>query len=156
VDISIVKAQTGPHRAVAVRPGGDIAQFAVYDYGSLPPHDLVHFVVEDELGIEFGFWGLLAAGANLEAVQTYGARDARRVRHVKDPLVQAHAEELLNAERLVAGFSDLPGTESDPELDAATAARIRARLDDCNRRWQATPAGEVFRLQWPSGGARAE
>src|SRR5687768_8832806 len=62
VEISIVKAGSGPHRAVVARPGAEAVQFAVYDYGPVLPHDLVHYVVEDELGLKFGFWGLLAAG----------------------------------------------------------------------------------------------
>lgn len=150
MDVSIVKAQAGPHRAVAARPGGEAAQFAVYDYGPTLPHDLVHFVVEDELGIEFGFWGLLAAGAKLQAVQAYGARDPRRIPREDDPLVRAHIDELLAAERFVAAFSGLPGAEPDHELDPETVARIGARIDELNRRWQNTAAGEVFRLDWPT------
>ena len=150
VEISIVKTEGGPHRAIVARPGKKAAQFAVYDYGPVLPHDLVHYVVEDELRVEFGFWGLLAAGAELQAVQAYGARDPRRIPKEEDPLVRSHVDELLAAERFVAAFSGLPGTQPDPDLDPAVAGRIRARLDELNGRWQATPVGDVFRLDWPS------
>jgi hypothetical protein len=153
VEISIVKVESsGPHRAVVARPGAEAAQFAVYDYGPLLPHDLVHYVVEAEVGLEFGFWGLLAAGAKLQAVQAYGARDPKRIPREEDPLVGAHVDDLLNAERLVAAFSGLPGTDPDHELDTATAERIQARIDELNGRWQATAAGDVFRLNWPDPG----
>ena len=99
------------------RPGTEAVQFAVHDYGPVLPHDLVHYVVEDELGLEFGFWGLVSAGAKLQSVQAYGARDPRRIPLPDDPLVTAHLDELLAAERFVAALSAVPGTESEPDLE---------------------------------------
>ena len=146
-----MKSSGGPHRAVVAGAGREeAAQFAVYDYGPALPHDLVHYVVEAELGMEFGFWGLLAAGAKLQAVQAYGARDPRRIPKEEDALVRAHVDELLDAERFAAAFSGLPGVEVDHGLDPGTAERIRSRIDELNQRWQATPAGDVFRLDWPT------
>lgn len=138
VDITIVKVESGPHRAVASRTEAEAVQFAIYDYGPKLPHDLVHYVVEDELGLEFGFWGLVAAGAKLQSVQAYGARDPRRVPPPNDPLVGAHIADLLAAEGFVAAFSALPGTGPDPQLDADRIERIRARITGLNEQWQAT------------------
>ena len=149
VEITIVKVESGPHRAVVARPGAEAVQFAVYDYGAMLPHDLVHYVVEDELGLQFGFWGLIAAGAKLQSVQAYGARDPRRIPPQDDPLVAAHIDELLTAEGFVAAFSGLPGTGPDPELEPGQVERIRARIAELNERWQATGPEEVLRLRWP-------
>jgi hypothetical protein len=154
VDITIVKADTGPHRAVVARPGGEAVQFAVYDYGPMLPHDLVHYVVEDELGLDFGFWGLVCAGAKLGSVQAYGARDPRRVSHQDDPLVTAHVDDLLAAEGFVAAFSAFPGSASEPGLAPGLIERIRSRITELNQRWQATAAGERLRLRWPSDDRR--
>jgi hypothetical protein len=150
VEITIVKVESGPHRAVVARPGAEAVQFALYDYGPMLPHDLVHYVVEDELGLEFGFWGLLAAGAKLQSVQAYGARDPRRLPPQNDPLVGAHIDDLLAAEGLVARFSAFPGTGPEPELDPVQIERIRARITELNQQWQATGPGGRLRLQWPS------
>jgi hypothetical protein len=150
VDITIVKVQSGPHRAVVSRPGAEAVRFAMYDYGPVLPHDLVHYVVEDELGLEFGFWGLVAAGAKLQSVQAYGARDPRRIPPPNDPVVGAHIDDLLAAEGLVAAFSAFPGTGPEPELDADRIERIRARITRLNEQWQATGPGEMLRLRWPS------
>jgi hypothetical protein len=149
VEITIVMAESGPHRAVVSRPGTEAVQFAVYDYGPVLPHDLVHYVVEDELGLEFGFWGLLAAGAKLQSVQAYGARDPRRIPPPNDPFVGTHIDELLAAEGLVAAFSAFPGTGTEPELDADQIERIRARIAELNEQWQARRPGEMLRLHWP-------
>lgn len=145
-----MKVQSGPHRAVVARPGAEAVQFALYDYGPVLPHDLVHYVVEDELGLQFGFWGLLAAGAKLQSVQTYGARDPRRIPPQDDPLVSAHIDDLLAAEGLVAAFSAFPGTTPEPELDTGQIEQIRTRITKLNEQWQATGPGEVLRLRWPS------
>jgi hypothetical protein len=133
------------------RPGEPAVQFAVHDYGPVLPHDLVHFVVEAELGISFGFWGLIAAGAKMEAVQAFGARHRRRITHAGDPMVVAHVDELLAAEGLVAAFSGLTQTEPGPEVGPEDAARIRDRIAELNRRWQAVQPGEILRLRWPAG-----
>jgi hypothetical protein len=154
VEITVVKAESGPHRAVVVRPGGEAVQFAVYDYGPMLPHDLVHYVVEAELGLEFGFWGLVAAGAKLHSVQAYGARDPRRIPQQDDPLVSAHVDDLLAAEGFVAAFSGLPGSGSEPDLEPGQVERIRSRIGELNERWQATPAGEMLRLRWPGDNGR--
>ncbi len=146
-----MKAGSGPHRAVVARPGAEAVQFAVYDYGAVLPHDLVHYVVEDELGLKFGFWGLLSAGARLQAVQAYGARDPRRIPPQGDPLVAAHIDDLLAAEGYVAAFSGLPGTEREPELEPGRTERIRARMAELNEQWQTIGPGEVLRLRWPAG-----
>ena len=144
-----MKVDAGPHRAVLSRPAAEAVQFALYDYGPVLPHDLVHYVVEDELGLEFGFWGLLAAGAKLQAVQAYGARDPRRIPPQDDPLVTAHVDDLLQAEGFVAAFSGLPGTGPEPELEAGRVEGIRARIAELNERWQDIGPGEVLRLRRP-------
>ena len=144
-----MKAESGPHRAVVSRLGAEAVQFAVYDYGPVLPHDLVHYVVEGELGLEFGFWGLLSAGAKLQSVQAYGARDPRRLPPPNDPLVGAHIDELLAAEGLVAAFSAFPGTGREPDLDAGQIEKVRARIAELNEQWQARRPGEMLRLRWP-------
>lgn len=145
-----MKVESGPHRAVVARPDAEAVQFALYDYGPMLPHDLVHYVVEDELGLPFGFWGLLAAGAKLQSVQAYGARDPRRIPPPDDPLVSAHIDDLLAAEGIVAAFSAFPGTAPEPELDTGQIEVIRTRITTLNEQWQATGPGEVLRLHWPS------
>ena len=149
VEIIIVKAESGPHRAVVARPAAEAVQFAVHDYGPALPHDLVHYVVEDELRLEFGFWGLLSAGAKLQSVQAYGTRDPRRIPPPDDPLVTTHLDELLAAERYVAALSAVPGTETEPDLETDRIERIRVRMSELNQRWQATGPGEALRLRWP-------
>ncbi len=54
VQLGMVKQAGGRHRVV-VETGERGVQFAMADYGDRLPHDLVHLVVEQSLGLDFGF-----------------------------------------------------------------------------------------------------
>jgi hypothetical protein len=154
VRITIVKGTGRSHRAVAVRDGGGAVQFPVADYGDRLPHDLVHYLVESELGLEWGFWGLLAAGADLDTVARYGARHRRELPHRPDPLVEEHADELLQAEELVAEaypLSDEPGgDERRGTVGPGTGEPgLRARIEEWNVTWQGLAPGQRLRFEWP-------
>src|SRR5262249_46779953 len=59
------------------------------------PHDLAQFVIERELGIRDGFWGLLAHGAWFASVP------GRRPTQPGRALVRAHQEALATGEGIV-------------------------------------------------------
>jgi len=103
VHVTIVKESGRSHRAVAVRDDGEAVQFAVADYGDRLPHDLVHYLVESTLDLDWGLWGLVAAGADLDAVARHGARHRRNLPHRPDPLSRLHLSE--ERQRLEAELS---------------------------------------------------
>jgi len=145
MDIAVVKQAGRRHRAVVGTDHGTV-QFAVADYGARLPHDLVHYVVERALGMRYGFWGLIAAGARFDSVAAFGARRPRRLSAVDDPLVAAHAAELGEAER-VANAVSRPGAEAG--LGADVRAAVEAELARLTAEWQALDVGGVLRLIWP-------
>lgn len=123
--------------------------------GFFPIHDLTHFAVETELGLQRAFYGLVASGWDLE---DFGAPWSRGPL----PPEAAHAE-------LIVGFFDTDrasGTRSTaaelnahaatfvranggtlpPPLSDADLARIRERLADLLARWRATPPGDALEL----------
>jgi hypothetical protein len=106
--IAVVRRSGRKHDGIVTRADGTTDRFVVYDYGDALPHDLVHYVVERERGLAFGFWGLVAAGARLAALETAGARSPRKVKVATDPLVEAHLDELLEAEDLANSAYDNP------------------------------------------------
>lgn len=138
----------GKHRVVATTPERSV-QVAVADYGTALPHELAHFVVERALGLRHGFWGLLAAGADFAAVMAFNARSPKTVQAPTDPLVAAHLDELLEAERLVAELYQLgAGATDEHGVDPAQAAGIREEIDALNALWQDLPVGDALRLTW--------
>jgi hypothetical protein len=101
------------------------------------PHDLAQFVVEATLGLEHGFWGLLAKGATFKSVP------GRRRTQPGQELIRAHREELDGVERLVnahvTAWRTGALTPAAPALEAMLA------------RWRALRVGEELCLVWRTG-----
>ena len=120
---------------------------------SLLRHDLLHYAVEAEAGLEDGFWGNLARG--------------RRVGELGN--MAAGGPELLAIERLVGALDGAAkGQEAaavvaavrryDETSDVATPAwlteamvlRVQERMRRLMGQWKATPFGGVMELTWPA------
>jgi hypothetical protein len=99
------------------------------------PHDLAQFVVEASLGLEHGFWNLLANGATFKSV---GRRQTRPGRQ----LIVAHRQELNAVEGAVNAhvhaWRDGRLTPAGPALDAMLA------------RWRSLAVGEELVVEWPT------
>lgn len=132
------------------------------------PHDAVHLFVERELGLQQGFWGMVASGPHPEeiiAIAKAGGHASAKRAGVPD----AGIVELLQAERVVECFeADLwsggAGPAADlialaqtacagsavplPALDEPAVTRIRAALRPFAQHWMAAPVGHVARLEW--------
>jgi hypothetical protein len=99
------------------------------------PHDLYTFVIEDALGIEYGFCGCVAAGATLKTLGRKRTPQGKTViaRHLDDlDAAEARVNEIHFAWR-----SGEP-TPLDGELDSMLS------------RWRALADGEELALRWPS------
>jgi hypothetical protein len=136
------------------------------------PHDLVHYIVEAELGLEHGVYGRAAKGGGTFMSRDPGglsarerARQQRKQRKRESSLGArdgASARDIETSERLAA-LCDLAwrrkhGQRPDPlrkapepvfETDAANVARIVARLDPLAVRWRALAVGEALSFEWP-------
>lgn len=125
-------------------------------YGDWLPHDLCHLVVEDELGLTDGFWGLVDLGAEVGLVDNQATlmRDGK-------PLVE-HAEidltGLIRAEAVVASLTG-PAANEAADLPAAhpleALVAIKARLETLASRWGALDDGGAIALQFLRAGESA-
>jgi hypothetical protein len=99
------------------------------------PHDLAQFVVEATLGLEEGFWNLVANGATFKSIGRRRTKPGRQ-------LIAAHRTELDEAERIVNAHLDAwragDPTPVGPALEAMLA------------RWRALPVGEELVVEWPT------
>jgi hypothetical protein len=99
------------------------------------PHDLATFVVEAALGLDQGFWNLVANGATFSSIERRRTRQGRQL--IRDHLEAIDAAEgVVNAE-VHAWRRGEPST-AGAELDAMLA------------RWRALPPGEFLTLEWPA------
>lgn len=100
------------------------------------PHDLVHLATEAVLGLEFGFWGLVARGATFRR-----GMDRRQTRSGR-ALITAHRSDLQQAEA-AGNTHHRAWLEGRPTPMAPTFDRL-ARL------WQDLPDGGTLRVEWPT------
>lgn len=97
------------------------------------PHDLYTFVIERALGLEFGFWGCVAAGATFKTLGRKRTPQGKEViaRHLHDlDAAETRVNEIYFAWR--SGTS----TPLDDELNTMLA------------RWRGLPDDQVITLEW--------
>jgi len=173
--MQVIFRRTGERRyAVVVAVPGKPIQTMSPAPGFDPhiPHDLVHYVVEAELGLEVGVFGRAARGAGTfyAAGPAIDAREqarlrrkqARRERSLRRE--RAHEEQLETSERLAAlcdvawrrrhGQRAAP-THAEPSssisaVDTARVERVVARLDRLAPLWHQLQVGGELAFTWPS------
>src|SRR5439155_9681173 len=97
--------------------------------------DLGQFVVELALGLQEGFWGLLANGATFKSVP------GRRLTKPGRQLVR----ERVNALNAVEGLVN----EHVTAWRSGVATPVGPALDAMYARWRALPVGVALTVDWP-------
>ncbi|MFN8050672.1 MAG: hypothetical protein U0Q22_04510 [Acidimicrobiales bacterium] len=117
----------------AVRPPRTVVPGPAMAAGGDLPHDLYTFVIEHALGLEFGFWGCVAAGATFKTL-------GRRRTPQGTAIIQRHLGELESAEVQVNAVYFAWRAGDPTELDA--------ELDSMLARWRAVPDGGDLEVSW--------
>ena len=122
--------------------------------GFFPVHDLGHLAVETVLGTRDGFYGLLAAGWDIDETGGKGARGPLPA----ETLIVEQVVGLLDRER-IGGAQPFTAAELRGQLDALVhdgrlaaapaitddaLAAVRAEREALLRAWAGTPAGTTF------------
>jgi len=132
VRVEFFKGEGRFYRSLLHRPDGVQVEFQGGAYNKVGggrelPHDLAHLIVEEELGLRGGVWGVLAAGGLFgHAKVVVGRRpphEARRSRAVID----AAGDEIMRAEMLTRLVCDVAAGELAPDPQ-----RLRRQVGD---RW---------------------
>jgi len=137
------------------------------------PHDLVHYLVEAELGLTSGIYGRAAAGGGgfLPAAEVAGdprrrARDRRRQQRRDAALARADPGDMATSERLAglcdvawrrrAGAATPPWAERTPipAEDRPLVDRVLDHLGELAPRWRALPVGGALLFTWPGTAVR--
>ena len=135
-------------------------------YDARMPHDLMHLVVEAQLGLANGIFGQLAAGGNAGTFYVPhsdgNTRALSRTRnHVKargKKLLRAGRDDCLRSEQAAhicwQVWSARPGrsnvnTPALPGLNPKTLNRICEQLDALSSRWSSLAVGQSMSVRWP-------
>lgn len=120
-------------------------------------HDLTHYAVETELELRRGFYGLVAEGWALTDFGTPWPRgplprEALPAEVIVGCFDTARAAgDRLTAEDCnasAAAYFANAGLASSVSVTDADLDRVRARLSELVRRWQASQPGETMELEW--------
>lgn len=171
--MDILFRQSGHHREATVVLRHDGVRLSVPVYGKLEPipHDLAHYVIERELGLQDGFWASVAAGAIFGGMAPLEGRQPPHARERSHALMKANHQGILFAEIVVSavmcalkgellGMDPLPvespvvRSRSRAERDALIARLLPATQAMCAR-WQTVPLGETLLLVWPDRAYRS-
>ena len=126
-------------------------------YDARLPHDMAHFIVENELGIKGGVFGQLVAGGSF-IIPTDNTK-RRKILRRRKRIAKANQKDALLSERLVFVTYSLWQNQS-----AETPAIVGFRADDINRVcrefdaasavWSKLGIGESMTLVWHGGRGR--
>jgi hypothetical protein len=123
-----------------------------------PFHDLTHYAVETELRFSWGFYGLIAAGWDIEDTTGKGTRrplphEAVEVEYIVGALGAERAGGAISRaeefNQLAATFASARGMPSPRALTDEELARVRARIDEFFVRWRTLQPGATLELVFP-------
>ena len=143
------------HRFKYLRPDGTGEAFDLDSDGVLF-HDLLHFAVETEGGLQGSFYGLLAKVGGYAELSVGGGGalggEIAITERVVGALTGALKTEDLDADVVLdqarADFA-LIGERAPRWLTAELVARVCERMRDLDGRWRATPVGDTMELRFP-------
>ena len=142
----------GPDRVYVTRGDGSEVSFRIWPSVAGPPHDLAHLVVEAALGLDLGFWGLVAAGGSPKA--PVGGHDPSQLLQAEAvvSVLTGHGSQIHTSDadrcEAVAAACVASGTAPPSEVDEATIGRLRVALAEVTEVWDGLPPGTALARTW--------
>ena len=153
--VHLKTGRDGPSTLSCTRADGTSTWGKLHPF--FPVHDLTHYAVESLLGLSHAFFGLIAAGWELDDFAGPGAAarlpaEALWAEHLVGLLDRERASgRLLSAVEVRETLSAaLAGRAPQPSIDEATLDAIRSLRDRLEQRWHALAPGDTLRLELPA------
>lgn len=146
--IVLTKLDDQRHRLEIRRDDGS-AESVELETRSLLLHDLVHYAVEAEAGIEDGFWGLLARGVSMSALSDRTLTQPLSPGIVLAEKLVGPMQSVWNGRLEASRYLEHAAPTAPGIVDAAFVERVRARLRALWGHWRATPFRSPMELRWP-------
>ena len=130
-------------------------------YDARLPHDMAHFVVENELGITGGVFGQLAGGGHARTFQPTDERTSRKLAKRGRRLAATNRRDAMLSEKTVflacqTWNNDLSGVTTPEGVSAEDIKRVCREFDAVSALWSELAVGESMTLVWRGRSARAQ
>jgi len=147
---------------IAVRDDGVSLRVRAPDRKFSPPHDLIHFIVENGMRLQRGFWGSVANGAKFASMEVIDGRQKPHAHEKSTQIIKANEAPLAEAEAIVGAFQKTLHEDLKPHQETLsrllrTAGRkvesdlLRSTWDELvsfRDRWERLAAGSAIQLEW--------
>ncbi|MBY0356566.1 MAG: hypothetical protein K2W82_01085 [Candidatus Obscuribacterales bacterium] len=167
--IAFTRIDLNACQTVVTRKDSVVLAVPTHDRPKVTPHDLAHFIIERELGLDHGFWGKAAAGAMFSGMTVI---EGQQKPHAKDRSQQAIKDEKqigVYAEVLVSTILHMALDNLDKDWIACqrelkemwvppgvqtipwTSARLTKICDELRKAkddWQKLAVGETMHVLW--------
>jgi len=171
MDVTFTKTAKRKYEVLVRRGDGVVLEVPSFDRPSRLPHDIAHFIVESELRLASGLWGLLAAGMLLPNVKIVSGRLRPHAAERSRALLKEAGQHPTEAEVLVSvilGIADEEVDESWPQVSFRLnhawqprrsqrgpishdeVRRTCQRLREVRRQWEELAIGERLMFMWPA------
>ncbi|WP_148261158.1 hypothetical protein [Conexibacter woesei] len=173
VRVEFFRGERRFYRSLLHRSDGLLVEFQGGAYnkvgGRAPevPHDLAHLIVEQELGLRRGVWGVLAAGGMFGHARVVAGRRAPHATRKGRAVIDEAGDEIMQAEILTRLVCDVAAGELAPDLPALRRQagerwwadgvtrpaldRSRERLRAAGAAWSALGPEEPLEAVWQLG-----
>ena len=129
-------------------------------YDARLPHDMAHFVVENELGITGGVFGQLAGGGHARTFHPTDEQISRKVAKRGRRLAVANRGDAILSEKIIflawrIWNNDLSGGSTLKGVSAEDIRQVCREFDAVSAIWSKLAVGESMTLVWRGSAARA-
>lgn len=120
------------------------------------PHDMAHFVVENELGIGGGVFGQLAEGGHASTFRPIGERPRTRVVKRGNRIATTNRQDAMRSEKVVTiacqvwnnGTQRAVPVAGIDGVSADDLRRVCREFDAASAAWSKLPVGGSMTLTW--------
>ena len=170
MEITFTKTAGRKYEVLVHRDDNVVLEVKSFDRPVRLPHDIAHFVVESELSLKHGLWGLLASGVMLPNARLVSGRLRPRAAERSREVLKKAGQHPTEAEVLVSFIMGIAaeGVDEDwPKVRSRLSnawqprhsqrgpishdevRRACQRLREAERQWQELTVGESMIVRWP-------
>ena len=126
-------------------------------YDERLPHDVAHFIVENELGIMGGVFGQIAAGGTANTFFSSDAKYPKKARDRGKKIAKANKKDALFSEHAIYAAQsrwEKHDIIPDTKIPGADIIRIIGEFESFAERWSKLPIGGSITLEWKAATRR--